>query len=480
MGKQQFLVIAVATVSALGVNLGQSAAQPFEADKVALYSQLTLADFGGQFSGANDCWGYVSPSGREYAFIGLNTATAVVEVTDPVNPVIVALFSHPDSTTGDIKINGEYAYSVGDRYRLQILDLRDIDNGNVRLAAEPFFFAHNIAINTDSGFAYLCASSVNSGITALDLSDPENPTVAGSANPTGNHVHDAQIVSYTSGQYAGMEVAFAPSGQSGLDIIDVTNKSNMQRLGFTTYPGLSYSHQGWLSGDRKYFYLDDELDELGGFTQTTRTLIFDVQDLTNPTLVDTFTSGETSTDHNLYVHQGFIYESNYTSGLQIFETSDPIAPVRVGYFDTFPSSNRLGFEGAWSNYPFYPSGLVIISDRVSGLIMVDASEARGERSILAVSPLTGGQQGTFTITNGVPNSRIHFAYSLTGLGWTNVPILEARLQLDNPVLAGSAMTDSQGNVTWQRMVPQQASGLTVWIQAIQFGKTSTVVETTVN
>ena len=86
------------------------------------------------------------------------------------------------------------------------------------------------------------------------------------------------------------------------------------------------------------------------------------------------------TDHNLYVHNGFIYEANYRSGLHIFDASDPVNPVEVGYFDTFPSSNAAGMVGAWTAYPFFPSGTVIVSDVVGGLFVLDVSEAVGGRS----------------------------------------------------------------------------------------------------
>ncbi|MCZ6653173.1 MAG: dockerin type I domain-containing protein, partial [Planctomycetota bacterium] len=45
--------------------------------------------------------------------------------------------------------------------------------------------------------------------------------------------------------------------------------------------------------------------------------------------------------------------------------------------DTFPAHNDAGFQGAWTAYPFFPSGTVIVSDRTSGLFVLDPSEAVG-------------------------------------------------------------------------------------------------------
>ena len=46
-----------------------------------------------------------------------------------------------------------------------------------------------------------------------------------------------------------------------MTIVDVTNKSEPKQLSRTTYAGVGYTHQGWLTEDHKHFLLDDELDE---------------------------------------------------------------------------------------------------------------------------------------------------------------------------------------------------------------------------
>ncbi len=42
----------------------------------------------------------------------------------------------------------------------------------------------------------------------------------------------------------------------------------------------------------------------------------------------------------------------------------------VGYFDIFPSSDSTAFNGAWSNYPYYPSGVVTVSGIEQGLFVL--------------------------------------------------------------------------------------------------------------
>ena len=343
-------------------------AGPFPAENVSLYSHVSLEALNAKF--AEDCWGYVSDSGREYAIIGLSIGTGFVEITDPDNPVIVDVVPHPNQAR-DMKVYQHYVYTIYDLGPAQVIDVADIDNGVVTLVNSVDAGAHNLAINEASGFLY---AAVGGPMAVADLSDPVNPPLVGIWP---GEAHDVQVVSYTEGPNAGREIAFVSAGSTqNLDIVDVTDKANMFLVGSSTYPGAAYTHQGWLSEDRKYFYLGDELDELNG-VPFTRTFVFDVSDLSNPTFLNDFTTGLPATDHNLYVRDDFIYEANYASGLRIFDACDPVNPVEVGYFDTYPANDGPGFDGAWSAYPFFPSGTVIVSDRQSGLFVLDVGEAIG-------------------------------------------------------------------------------------------------------
>ena len=368
-----------------GAPVKLAAGQIFDASGVALLSWIPVEDFPGSNTLANDLWGYVSPSGREYALMGLENGTAFVEVSDPEAPVVVGFVPHVGSCCSDIKVYQQYAYVVNDgnvlagASGLQIIDMTNIDAGIVTLAntfsESGLKRVHNITINEESGYAYLLASQgniSNGGLFVVDLSDPVNPSFAGVWPDA--LVHDAQVVTYTSGPFAGREIAFAFTGDSQLRIIDVTDKSAMSVIGSTTYPNAAFSHQGWLSEDRKYVYLNDEFDEVSSDIPTT-TYVIDVADLTEPTFVTAFSNGLPSTDHNLMVRGNFVFEANYTSGLRIYKAADPSLIEEVGYFDTYPANDLPGFNGAWSVYTDLPSGNVLVSDIQGGLFVLDPSVA---------------------------------------------------------------------------------------------------------
>ncbi|KAA0216499.1 MAG: choice-of-anchor B family protein [Leptolyngbya sp. PLA3] len=369
--------------------LGDGAPRGFNSSGVTLLSWLPLNNFPGGHGSGNDCWGHVSQSGREYAIIGLERGFGFVEVTDPANPVIVASIPGPTSLWHDVKVIGNYAYGVSEGGSgIQVMDMSDIDNGVVTLVRNQqtggHSSTHNIVSNPDAGTLYLVGANIgNGGLVNLDMTDPTRPTVA--TGWTEMYVHDAMVVTYTEGPYAGREIAFCASGfnggwnSTGLRIVDVTDKNNIFTISTYYYTTPAYSHQVWLSPDKHYAYLDDELDEQNGLVPTTTTRIIDVSNLSAPVQVGTFTSNSTSIDHNLYTRDQYIFEANYTSGLRVFDASNPVSPVQIAFFDTYPSDDNANFNGAWSCYPYFPSGTVVVSDMNRGLFVLRVDAIDGER-----------------------------------------------------------------------------------------------------
>lgn len=346
--------------------------ETYASSGVEFLSNIPLSGFAST-TYASDIWGYTSESGREYALIGLSSSTAIVEVTDPFQPVVIDQIFGPTCIWRDIKTIDTYAYIVNDcTGGMQIVDLKDVDQGVVRLAAtwhgSGFQDAHNIYINEESGYAYVCLSNLGAGgLVAIDLTNREDPTVAGAWPTVG--VHDQFVMNYDTGPYAGREIAFACAPNYGVAILDVTNKTNMFELSRTTYSNMSYTHQGWITPDNHYFLFGDEGDEFGG--APVRLLILDVSDLENPVLLPSYTNGECTIDHNLMVQGDLTYQASYSSGLRVYDTSDPHNISEVGYFDTYPFGNVVDYYGAWGVYTKLASGVVLVSDIERGLFVLN-------------------------------------------------------------------------------------------------------------
>ena len=120
----------------------------------------------------------------------------------------------------------------------------------------------------------------------------------------------------------------------------------------------------------------------------TRTLIFDFLDLDNPVLSSTYSAEFSAIDHNGYVKGNEFFMANYRAGLRVFDISnigsgnDTTSMVETGYFDTYPADNATAFNGAWSVYPYFASGNIIINDIERGLIIVRESGTLGVEQTL--------------------------------------------------------------------------------------------------
>lgn len=370
----------------------------YESENVQLMARVPLTSMGVTEANVlgNDCWGWRhEPSGREFAIFGLTNGTAFVEITIPDSPRYLGTLPTAGGNEAwrDMKVYKNRCYIVADgstnaSHGVQVFDLlRLLNSKGMPMRPEKFKAdarltsigrAHNIAINEETGFAYVIGSpslSSAGGPIVLDLKNGILPTVAAVFSGDG-YTHDCQAVIYR-GPHAslyGKEIVFC-SNEDTLTILDASNKTNITMLSRTGYASSNYSHQGWLSPNHDFFFMNDELDEQNIPTTKTRTHVWSLASLTAPTYLGFVQGTNRTIDHNLYVKDNFVYEGNYTSGLRILNRTKASTLVfeEVGFFDTYPANNNVSFNGAWSVYPYFPSGNILVSDRQNGLFILKLS-----------------------------------------------------------------------------------------------------------
>ena len=386
--------------------------------------QLTNDELGASklvFTGASflsDIWGWTSPGGDEYAIVGTSSGVAIVRVTDPMNPEFLGLVPTTDTNTlrnfwWDIKTYNNHAYWTTEvnNAGVAIFELTQLDGmpqappdttllATARYTGNGYIRAHNISINEDSGFAYLTGvtkdASVDPGFTddgtiILDLSNPLAPIEVGQI--LGVDSHDAQAVNYIGPDpnYQGKEIAVLFNGLDlEVGIYDVTDKGNIIEVSLSSYPGASFTHQGWLTENHEYLLVGDEEDELFGISDpqnpdlpnTARTYILDVRDLDNPGFNGSFDSPAASIDHNLFVKGDRVYQAHYTAGIRVLDAGDIASGIlfEVAHMDTEPRlpNNHMNhniniFIGPWGVFPFFDSGTIAASDGINGLILMRLS-----------------------------------------------------------------------------------------------------------
>ena len=375
-------------------------ASGFDCESVDLVSFLPVAQMGADRGiVTNDVWGWTDPeTGQEIVLVGMSNQTAFVDVTDPGMPTYLGRLPMPESanasTWRDMKVYQNHMFVVSDgagEHGMQVFDLtrlRGLDGSDPQTFTSDAHYdqiasAHNIVINEETGFAYSVGSSgggqtCGGGLHMINIQDPVAPVFAGcfqdmsTGRQRTGYSHDAQCVIYhgPDADYQGREICLG-SNETALSIADVTDKSNPIAIAMASYPNVGYSHQGWLSEDQSYFFMGDELDESGGNVTNTRTLIWDLADLDDPILAREFMAETKATDHNLYILGNTMYQSNYKSGLRVLDISDPENPQLVGNFDTVPyGGDDASMTGSWSNYPYFKSGVVVVTSSREGLFVV--------------------------------------------------------------------------------------------------------------
>lgn len=362
---------------------------------------------------ANDVWGWTSNNGREFVIWGVREGMYFFEVraNNSSDPLVLLGFL-PSGGYGlqhDVKVIGDFAYIGAEvaSHGMQIFDMKRLlkiqpskhcnnDKYCQSLTPDRLYRgnayakvgnSHNIVVNEETKYVYIVGSaSCKGGLHVVDVYNPLNPQrVACFAQ--GGYTHDAQCVIYDGPdpKYKGKEICFC-FNEDSVDIVDVSEKDNMRRLSSTSYTAVDYTHQGWLSTDRKYIVFGDEGDEYFDLTKRTRTLVLNVENLENPksSSIREYYGSTAASDHNQYVinardeGQGYtsnsdlIYQANYEAGMRILQVIDYKSAnfKEIGYFDTYPLSNNNKFQGAWSVFPYFASGVVVISSIDEGLFLV--------------------------------------------------------------------------------------------------------------
>lgn len=368
----------------------------YECENIDLVSYLSLEELGLTF--ANDMWGWTdSRKGKDYALVGGTEGMVAVNISSPIRPDVVGIV--PTHTSDlifwrDIKVYKDHAYIVSEDtdHGMQVFDLKRLRGvkGDA-VIFEPdahydeFGNAHNININEETGYLYAIGTSTcDGGLHMVDISQPDDPQFAGCYSDHG-YIHDTQCVVYRGPdrEHLRKELCFNSVADfdpdteeltNAVSVVDVSDKANPVELSYTLYDLAGYSHQGWLTPTHRFFLHNDELDELFGLVPTTATRVWDMLDLDAPVVDAVVSHSTTAIGHNAYTRGRKAFASNYTAGLQVFDTSrlfNGKMPM-VGYFDMYPENDDASFEGGtWSNYPYFSrTGIVAATSMDRGLFIL--------------------------------------------------------------------------------------------------------------
>lgn len=362
--KNRFLpFIAYCVLLSIGIN-----AQSYKTQLLDVFhepNQVTTSDGESIY---NEVWGFVQ-NGEEYGVIGSTEGTFILKITLNNKLELVQFIQGKSSGTDLIHrdyhdYNG-YLYEVCDEGygSLRIYDLSYLPDSVHIVYDESDLItrSHNIYIDTAKAKLYSFNSTTQQygiePVVVFSLANPVLPVRVGTY-PYVTVCHDGFVRNDT---------AYLNCANEGLRVVDFSTPSTPLPLGaLEFYPDKGYNHSGWLSEDGNLYVLCDETPAMGF-------KVLDVSDLSDikvlavekpPTYTNTL-------PHNVMLKEGIAYFSYYNDGLQIYNLRNPSAPSRIGYLDTYSGSDSSLYRGAWGIYSFLPSKRLLISDRKSGLYLID-------------------------------------------------------------------------------------------------------------
>jgi choice-of-anchor B domain-containing protein len=365
---------------------------------------LSHTDLGSETGEGSSSWGWTSPDNREFVAIAQADGAAFVEITKQGKMKYVGRL--PKWTEAEPSIwreirgfkNFMIIGSEAENHGIQVFDMTKLLklNGSAPVVFSnendltahydelPVGRTHNVLANDETDFVYSVGavpreSGCRAGLIFIDMKDPSKPKNVGCASEDG-YVHDAQCLIYRGpdSKYEGKEICYGYN-EDTLTIYDVTDKSAPTIISRTSYEGATYTHQGWVldTQNQEYLLLDDEYDEVekAGPAADGKavTYIWDIRSLEAPKQTGLYKSSLVSNDHNQYVKDGFVYQSNYGAGFRVLDISSiPSDPTgagvkEVGFFDIYPEDDGIegttpdAFVGSWSSYALFKSGFIFVN-----------------------------------------------------------------------------------------------------------------------
>ncbi len=324
----------------------------------------------------SDVWGFAA-QGVEYGVIGSTKGAHVIRVSDCQQ---VAFF--PGRNGGqpishrDYKTYQHYLYAVADEgpATLQVFDLNYLPDSLhlvYESSADTPLLAHTLFIDTAKARLYLASPKGTSFgqdfLRVYSLANPEMPVLTHRLNAQQGIRDKVHTI------FARNDTAFLSASNYGLLMgrFDAANQFSIIG-GLTGYPQQGYNHSSWINETGTGIMADETHGLQMKVLNATRLPQLRIESYFSPCSTDT------CVPHNTLMKGDYAFIAHYYQGLQIYDLSNPTAPVRTGYFDTYAQpAGHGGFAGAWGCYPFLSGNKVLISDMQTGLYVVDASAALG-------------------------------------------------------------------------------------------------------
>src|SRR5215469_13642136 len=340
-----------------------------------------------------------------YAYIGSERRNGVLiyDITNPAAPVLASYYSPSNSLDmEDIKVSngiGYFADNMGSG--LHLVDVSDPTNprllSQITSANGGYDNTHKVAIWQNFVFIpqNLTAPAL---IKVFDVSNPAVPVLKTTITATDPQwVNDIDIQDNGSGS-----VRLYTAGWGGkCDIWDITNIATQAPVLLGSFSAGADGSSASATADGNYLAYANKNPN-----GTSYVTIYNISNPASVTVASTLTMSALGIDavspHDPRIMGNLLYVSWFQAGTLIFDITNPLSPVFVGSYDTYPGTVvATQLDGNWGVYPYLGQDRVLLSDRNTGLYIIDATGVSSQAALynfkLNPSSLVGGVNSIGTV-----------------------------------------------------------------------------------
>lgn len=235
---------------------------------------------------------------------------------------------------------------------------------------------HDLTLD-GNGHLFVPNYRVNDNVQVWNISDPAHPFLQMTLSGTDTlSVHDVTVKNNR---------LFMDGWGGEVDIWDITNLDSQApvRLG-SFFSGL-HTQDVSVTDDGNFLACPRELasnGDVGIWNISDPANPFRVADITEPGWGIAATSPSTSK-----IMGNYLYVAWYQAGLLVFDITDPTNPIMVGSYDTWPGfsyGGTGGGDGDWGVWPFLGADRVLISDRTTGLYVLDTTAVSAQAAVYSL------------------------------------------------------------------------------------------------
>lgn len=340
-----------------------------------------------------------------YAYIGSERRNGVLiyDITNPNTPVLASYYAPSNSLDmEDIKVaNGVGFFADNMGSGLHIVDVSTPTNplllSQITSANGGYDNTHKVAVWQNFVFIpqNLTAPAL---IKVFDVSNPAVPVLKTTITATDPQwINDMDIQDNGAGS-----VRLYTAGWGGkCDIWDITNLATQPPVLLGSFSAGIDGSSASATADGNYLAYSRKTTD-----GTSEVKIYNISDPANVTVASTLTMTAVGIDavapHDPKIMGNLLYVSWFQAGTLIFDITNPNSPVLVGSYDTWPGAvNATQLDGNWGVYPYLGQDRVLLSDRNTGLYIIDATGVNSQAALynfkLNPSTLVGGVNSIGTV-----------------------------------------------------------------------------------